>query len=222
MSTSALIVFARTLEPGTVKTRLGLKIGEDNATTLYEAFVLDALHSFQSLGVPIRLYLAGRSEYASSEWREQSAGVFEQSGEGLGMRMKLAFAESFAAGYENLVIVGTDFPTLPVAYLDEAFTHIDQRSPCVAIGPCQDGGYYALGLNQLYSSLFDSVSFGRSDVFSETVKRVSATSAELVILPEWYDVDNEVGLHDLISELAMIPDTAPRTRSVLRDMGMLS
>lgn len=221
MSRSALIVFARTPEPGRVKTRLGTTIGTLSATRLYEAFVADSLHSFETLKIPVRLYVTGSSDYFPQEWHLPSVDVFIQSGDGLGTRMQHAFAESFAAGYESLVIVGTDFPTLPVEFLDAAFTHVTQRPPCVAIGPCVDGGYYALGLNHLYPTLFDSISFGRSDVFSESVERVSRTTAELVILPEWYDVDDEEGLNNLISEVMIAPDSAPRTCDILRDLGML-
>ena len=38
----------------------------------------------------------------------------------------------------------SDSPTLPIAHLQQAVDHLDEAD--VVLGPCEDGGYYLIGL----------------------------------------------------------------------------
>ena len=144
----------------------------------------------------------------------ESVASFVQRGDGLGARMQRAFLETFAAGYERLVIVGTDHPTLPSAFVEEAFEAL--REPlAVSIGPSEDGGYYLLGMNEFYPQLFVGMRYSHADVFQETLARAERTSAALTVLPLWYDVDTPEALRRLRQDLEDPDVRAPHTRRVL-------
>ena len=213
-SDAALIVFARLPVPGAVKTRLQPVIGPEACARLYEAFLRDALDQYAALGPAVRLYLAPAPEPVPPGLVPDGADVFTQQGADLGARMLRAFVETFGAGYARAVVVGTDHPTLPDAFVEIAFEALDEPLS-VCIGPSDDGGYYLLGMNELYPQLFAGMTYSRPDVFDATVARAAQTSAGLTVLPPWYDVDTPADLRRLLADL---DETPPHTRRVLQEL----
>ncbi len=211
----ALIVFARIPRPGRVKTRLTTLLSAEEAATLYEAFLRDALDQYRALDADVRLYLSPPAAPLPDGLVPEGVTVRAQQGEGLGARMQQAFLDGFAAGYERLVIVGTDHPTLPTAYLEEAFRAL-ARPLSVCIGPSEDGGYYLLGMNDFYPQLFAGMTYSHDEVFAQTLARIQTTRAALTVLPAWYDVDTPADLARLVRELdAASDDGLPRVRRVV-------
>lgn len=215
----ALLVFAKLPQPGAVKTRLTAMLNEEEAARLYEAFLLDALDQYRTLDVAVRLYLAPEAEGAVPEaLHKGSDAVRWQQGDGLGARMQHAFLDGFAAGYERLVVVGTDHPTLPTAFFEAAFDALTEPLS-ISLGPSDDGGYYLLGLNDYFPSLFQGMTYSHADVFEQTLERATATGAGVTVLPTWYDVDTPDALRRLAHDLAEQPAGAERTREVVRRLG---
>lgn len=208
----ALIVFGKRPRPGHVKTRLVPDLTEEDAATLYEAFLEDALEQYASIDAELRLYLAGSEDAAGVE--DIHPNSFSQSGRGLGERMLGAFAETFHAGHDRALIIGTDHPTLPTAFIEKAFALLEvPRS--IVLGPADDGGYYLLGMNDLRPELFRGMSYSHDHVFDATLHRAAATGASVSILPLWYDVDTPADLRRLAADLARGSGGAPRTRRML-------
>ncbi len=197
---SALLVFAKSPEAGRVKTRLTPPLTPEEAAALADAFLLDALDAYVAPGafdeeVAVRLYLDG---HAGALDLPVGLSVHAQRGDGLGARMRRAFVETFAAGYERIAVVGTDHPTLPVPFVGLAFEALAEPLTAV-LGPSDDGGYYLLGLNELYPSLFD-MAYGHGGVFDETLRRASARARHVTVLPPWYDVDDAASLRRLVAD----------------------
>ena len=67
-----------------------------------------------------------------------------QRGTDLGARMKNAFTDCFSEGFKSVVLIGSDFPDLPLKIIEDAFAALDSSSDAV-IGPAADGGYYLIG-----------------------------------------------------------------------------
>ena len=217
MRQEALIVFAKAPVPGQVKTRLTSVLTEDEAARLYTAFLQDALDQYTALGADVRLYWSSPLDVVPDDFTQADVHAFVQQGKGLGARMQRAFLETFAAGYERVVIIGTDHPTLPSAFIEEAFRAL--REPLsVAIGPSEDGGYYLLGMNEFYPQLFAGMRYSHADVFRETLARARGTSAVLTMLPVWYDVDTPGALRRLRADLEDADVRAPHTRHVLGEI----
>ena len=215
----ALIVFAKPPVPGEVKTRLTELLSEEEAARLYEAFLLDALDLYRQLGVPVRLYLTSLDISLSLE--DGPVTLLRQEGEGLGDRMKYAFAETLGAGYDRAVIVGTDHPSLPLTFVEQAFRELGEK-PSICIGPSEDGGYYLLGMNAFYPSVFEDITYSRPDVFEVTLDKIRTTPAELTVLPEWYDVDTPAHLRRLVAELVEGEVPARRARRTHRILERLA
>jgi rSAM/selenodomain-associated transferase 1 len=221
---AALLVFAKVPAAGAVKTRLVPPLTAEEAAALYEAFLADALAGYaapDAFGEPVavRLYLAGEAP-APPGLVPPRVRVHRQRGDGLGARMQRAFAEAFVAGYGRVVVVGTDHPTLPRGCLAEAFGAL-HTPRTVALGPSDDGGYYALGLNDRAfgeAGLF-AMRYSHGAVFDETHRRARAAGARVVLLPPWYDVDDADGLRRLAAEVrrggAVPPKTAARLAALL-------
>ncbi len=216
MNTDALLVFAKVPVPGHVKTRLTALLSEEEAARLYAAFLQDALTQYQSLGVDVRLYLGPSSEKLDPALADLATSVHNQHGDGLGARMQHAFLESFMAGYERLVIIGTDHPTLPSVFITQAFDAlVDPLS--VSLGPSEDGGYYLLGMNDLFPELFRAMTYSHPDVFRQTLDRAMASQAGITVLPEWYDVDTPETLLRLVRDLEP-QGQARQTRDVVASL----
>jgi glycosyltransferase A (GT-A) superfamily protein (DUF2064 family) len=79
------------------------------------------------------------------------------------------FTDLLQAGYERVVIVGGDIPTLPLAHLEDAFALLADPQHDVVIGPSEDGGYYLLGARRLHPTLFANITWSTASVFAETL-----------------------------------------------------
>lgn len=215
----ALIVFAKVPEAGRVKTRLSPPLGPEAAAALYDAFLRDALDAYARLGAEpdgpaVRLYLGGRPEPA--DLVPDGVDVFDQRGRDLGERMLRAFVETFAAGHDRAVILGTDHPTLPLDLVRFSFEALEDPLTAV-LGPSDDGGYYLFGLNEVGADLFD-MGYSHDRVFADTLERVGEMDLTPVILPPHYDVDDEAGLRRLLEEWRAGADTGTRTAQMLQTL----
>jgi rSAM/selenodomain-associated transferase 1 len=208
----AIIVFAKTPRPGEVKTRLTPEISPSDAAELYAAFVIDSLEQYRQLGPDIRLYVPDPEGF--SDAIDTGLQPLRQRGAGLGPRMSNAFLETFAAGYGRVVIVGTDHPSLPVAFVEKSLDAL-QESGAGVIGPAEDGGYYLLGMSDFRGILFDGMAYSHRGVFEETLSRMVDCNLRVTVLPEWYDVDEIGDLVRLRDDLSGSASVAPRTRAVL-------
>ncbi len=218
MSRPALIVFAKVPQPGRVKTRLTPPLTPAEAAALYDAFLRDALDRYAGLGAApggpaVRLYLAGDG---GEDLARPGVSVHRQRGAGLGERMLRAFVETFAAGHDRAVVVGTDHPTLPLDFFGLAFDTLDDPLTAV-LGPSDDGGYYLLGLNDIVPDLFD-MAYSHPDVFQDTLDRAMEVDLTPVVLPAHYDVDDRASLARLVQEWRAGADPGPRTDRMLRTL----
>lgn len=211
-----LIVFAKAPEPGTVKTRLTGLLTEEEAAQLYEAFLRDSLAAYTTLAADVWLYLAPSSSAVPEGVVPDGVALKAQRGGDLGQRMLNAFVESFLAGYQRAVVIGTDHPTLPLAFVEQAFRELATPFTTV-LGPSDDGGYYLLGMNELYSQLFQGMAYSHAEVFADTLQRAQALPASVSILPSWYDVDTPDDLRRLADDLDADAEgaMARRTREVM-------
>jgi rSAM/selenodomain-associated transferase 1 len=196
-------MFAKFWQPGQVKTRLAAVTGNDAASAVYKAFIATLLARLES--VRSRRVLA----YWPPERRDDFAGLVDrrpwelhaQSEGDLGARMRFYFEQAFAAGAERAVLIGSDSPTLPREYVEQALELLEQYS--VVLGPSDDGGYYLLGLSEppKLPPIFDEMPWSTTGVWGATVARLKDAGVDFATLPEWYDVDDLDDLRRLSDEL---------------------
>ncbi len=203
---AALVIFAKAPIPGEVKTRLCPPLTPDEAATLHGSFVLDMLErttlATAKLQLPFHRYLAcaPSSELVFFKIMEERQGVrlLDQVGEDLGQRMHRTFVSLFANNYTQVILVGTDVPTLPLSVYQDALTLLAQSD--VVLGPALDGGYYLIGLKRPAEQLFTGVPWSTDQVLAVTQQHAKTLGLSISLTTPWRDVDTIADLHSLIAE----------------------
>ena len=104
----------------------------------------------------------------------------------------------FAKGYKQVIIVGTDVPTLPLSVYQEAFAMLGRSD--VVLGPALDGGYYLIGLKQPAEHLFTGVPWSTDQVLAVTQQQAKTLGLSVGLTTAWRDVDTIADLQSLITE----------------------
>jgi len=184
MPKNLLLVFTRNPELGKVKTRLAKTVGNATALKIY-IFLLERT---RDIAVKVA---ADKAVYYSVKIRENDiwdASIFQkhqQVGEDLGIRMLHAFKNGFKAGYEKVMIIGSDLYDLTAETIENAFIALKDNE--VVIGPAEDGGYYLLGMNSLEEKVFKNKNWGTETVRKNTLEELK--DKKVFLLGELNDVD---------------------------------
>ena len=194
----ALLVMAKRPFPGHTKTRLCPPLSFAEAAELYECFLRDVLDTVRT--VPgVTPFIAYAPIQAANYFR-QLAPDFEripQQGDTLGRRLDFVLRQARTMGFHQAAAINSDSPTLPAAYLSQAFAELDKPVVDVVLGPCEDGGYYLIGWKRPYPRLVLEVTMSTPHVLRDTLALAAAEKARAALLPPWYDVDDTVDLERL-------------------------
>lgn len=202
---------AKAPRPGEVKTRLAPALGAGPAAGLYRCFLLDAIEQVRALA-PASAVVA----YAPADGRgeiEQLAPGFTlvpQEGADLGARLANLFGYLLAKDHDAALVVGSDVPTLPAAFLKRALDLVAAPAVDVVLGPSEDGGYYLIGLRALRRDLFEGITWSTPGVLAATLARAEAAGLGTACLPPWLDVDTPEDLDRLKASLAETEGPEPR------------
>jgi rSAM/selenodomain-associated transferase 1 len=190
-----LIVFARKPVKGKVKSRLVKVIGCYRAMEVYRSLLISTLRELQTIrGVRKILMVANpldigwfRQQSFCSHWvvRSQTAG-------NLGRRMQQAFNYELRRS-ASVVLVGSDIAGIQATAVLQAFTLLEEGVGTV-IGPAIDGGYWLLGRSDRDADIFKGISWGSSQVFSETKSKLESAGSSYCEIQERRDIDNSSDL----------------------------
>lgn len=215
---NALLVVAKEPVPGRTKTRLSPPLTPHEATKLYEMFLLDTLEIMRQVKDVDRFiaYLPKESEGYFQKLAPDFK-LIPQLGASLGARLDNALSQCLDADYDHAVIMNSDSPTLPYEYVQQAFVELSTSD--AVLGPCDDGGYYLIGLNNPSPALLREVQMSTSKVARETLGLAEQEGLRMAQLPPWYDVDNGDTLKHLYSDLrSLSQDRAQHTRGFLDEL----
>lgn len=207
-------IFAKYWRPGSVKSRLAATIGEVAASEIYRAFLLclvERLNNVADRNVLAFTPHQCRDAFASlvgSGWS-----LMPQIDGDLGCRMQHYFAEAFAQGVERVVLIGSDSPTIPREYIQQAFELL--RSQSVVLGPTADGGYYLVGARESVPPIFNEVNWSSPKVWEQTLDHLESAGYSFEILPPWYDIDDDSDLRQLRDELNELVQDDPLWEELL-------
>lgn len=197
MSAKEILIFARTPEPGQVKTRLAADLGDDGALRTYLKLLVHTRESVARSGFPARVHLAGDIP-EHDLWEEAGFRRFPQADGDLGERMSAAFAQAFADGVRSVVIVGTDCPGLRAEHLHLAMNALETHE--AVVGPAEDGGYWLLGLSSPVRAIFENKAWSGEHVLRDTLADFKALGMSVVRLETLRDVDTVADLDALAEE----------------------
>ena len=114
MTKELIIVFVKNIKLGKVKTRLAKTIGNQGAFEVYSELVKITEQATENVLADKRIYFS--DVIVNSKWKHHSKAV--QKGSDLGERMKNAFIDGFKAGYNRIVLIGSDLPDIKSEHLE--------------------------------------------------------------------------------------------------------
>lgn len=188
----ALITFVKAPVPGTVKTRLQADIGAEKTVKIYKSFVTALTFQCANIrGVDKFLGCAPSDDHpflrkiAATNTME----TFNQKGNTLGERIFNAFRYCAEKGYSEIVLIGSDSPSMPVDLIKKAFAGL--RTNDFVFGPCFDQGLYLIGVSgSSINRLSRIIQLDTGKDVSMILKKLGQTNIKFTMLPFWYDVDN--------------------------------
>jgi len=200
MDDRCLLFFIKNPEKGNVKTRLASAMGDEKAVKFYKRFLLEMLSTLNR--GTFLFYLCFYPEHSLKDlkrWLGDHYLYTPQYGENLGEKMKNGFVEAFAMSFKRVVLIGSDIPDLPLEFIEEAFTSLNEKD--AVIGPSIDGGYYLIGFSDKSFSpqVFEGVPWGQETVFKKTMKLLEREGKTVHTLQPLRDIDTIKDLQNYTS-----------------------
>lgn len=188
---NCLIVFVRYPKANQVKTRLIPALGAERAAFLYQQMAEHTLAQVRKLNVleplSVQIWFTGGSIAQMKTWLGDDLDYQTQPEGDLGDRLSQAFQTAFNQGHQLVVAIGTDCPSLSASILDQGFRTLKHHR--LILGPATDGGYYLIGMQQLYPEVFNGISWGTFEVLNQTVNIAEELGLEIAYLPTLTDID---------------------------------
>ncbi|MBC3757122.1 TIGR04282 family arsenosugar biosynthesis glycosyltransferase [Hyunsoonleella sp. SJ7] len=190
MTKGLVIVFVKNIKLGTVKTRLAKTIGNQGAFEVYKELVDITEKATSEVEADKRIYFS--DAILDTKW--VGFEKFVQQGEDLGTRMKNAFGQGFADGYERIVLIGSDLPDINASHIYNGLKALEHSE--TVFGPAIDGGYYLIGLSKIHDCVFENKPWSQSILLQETLSELKSKNITFSILETLNDIDT---FEDLIA-----------------------
>ena len=188
-SKNLLLIFTRNPELGKAKTRLAKTVGDETALEIYK-FLLERTRDISSkVNADKAVYYSVKIR-ENDIWNPNIYQKYQQFGDDLGIRMLNAFKNGFEAGYEKVMIIGSDLYDLSEKNIEKAFVALDTND--VVIGPAEDGGYYLLGMNSLQENVFKNKEWGTASVRKDTLTNLTDKKVKLLEFKNDIDVYEDI------------------------------
>lgn len=190
-----VIVFAKAPVQGRVKTRLASQVGEAAATRIYRrmaerlwamlltAKTQDGFHLGLAFDPP-------ESALAMRAWLPRADAYLPQAAGNLGDRIAAGCGHALDSGAEAVTVVGSDCPGLSFGHVVQGFDACRSRS--FALGPADDGGFYALTLTPQALPLLPrlpALPWSSPLTAASLLEEASRLGLEGVLLPPLRDLD---------------------------------
>jgi hypothetical protein len=208
---------------GEVKTRLIGALSAAEAAELYTNFLRDTFVLMEAIRDEretlhlVLCYTPEGAEEAFENIEREGSLMLVQRGNSLGERLINCFTDLFDLGFDSVVVVGGDTPTLPEEILDEALECLVDEND-VVLGPAEDDGYYLIGMRRLHAKIFEGIPWSTGGVLTATRMRAEEAGLNLILLPAWYDIDTPEELERLKRELIEDESAAGFTRRFLKEL----
>jgi len=199
-----IVIMAKAPIPGQVKTRMTPWLDPMVVSSLYHNFLLDKIEQVKNIDA--QAFIAYTPETGLAFFRSIIPPGFDlinQVGAGLGERLVNISKNLFGQDFEKVLILDSDSPNLPVEYIQKGLEQLDKND--VVLGPCEDGGYYLIGLRECQPLLFKDIPWSTSRVTEFTVKKAQSRGLSVFLLEKWYDVDTINDLLHLKRDLDSYP-----------------
>jgi hypothetical protein len=214
-----LALYARVPRAGAVKTRLIPLLTAAGALDLHRAFILDSLvllRSARAAGArPVVAFSEAWEPDPGDPIAAAIAGMMRlpQVGGDLGVRLEATLAALAAGPADRVVVIGSDSPDLPAAFVSRAFAALERDA--LAIGPAPDGGFHLIGSRSPIPGLLAEVAWGTERALHDVRSAAARRGIPTAILEPWPDVDRPDDLRALAARLAREPGAAPASAALI-------
>jgi uncharacterized protein len=194
MSKDLLIILTRNPEFGKGKSRLAKTIGKENALIIFKELIKYTVSITKELGCDKWVFYSdylGDNEYFEDKFYTKQL----QEGNDLGDRMRNAFVQATDAGYEKILLIGSDCYQLTQSELEKGFKILNSND--FVFGPATDGGYYLIGTRTTFTKVFDNKTWSTATVLYEAIRDVEGADLTFGELATLSDVDYEEDLGEL-------------------------
>ena len=199
--------------PGRVKTRLAYAVGESGAARLASAMLVDVWSAVKN--TPELLGVLAAAEPGPFPLDVPSDRLWLQPPGPLGFRIETILQRGLSSAPVALAI-GADSPLVSSTQLTEALRCIEDAD--AVLGPCEDGGFYLLGVRDCPTGLLDNIDWSCADTCTETEKRLRSQGMRIRLVSASFDVDRVEDLQRLHRALQALPEVvAPQTREWFRE-----
>jgi len=222
----ALAVMTKAPRAGHVKTRLVPPLTADEAAELNKCFLRDTAGRISSAtknkeAGGIAVYTPIGAESAYDDILPGDFSLLPQREGDFGERLWFAAQDLFRCGFDSVCLIDSDSPTVPAENFSKAIELLKPKGDRILLGPCDDGGYYLIGLKKPHRALFEQIDWSTKRVFDQTLHRAREINLEVQLLPTGYDIDDAAGLRRLRDELlveTISTNIAPHTREFLANI----
>jgi rSAM/selenodomain-associated transferase 1 len=186
-----LVVVAKAPVPGEVKTRLTPPFTPQEAVALYQCFLQDRLAEISTLqGIDLAVaFTPGHARKAFERLTGNGFKLFTQKGADLGQRLNHIFIDKLGSDYDAVSIIDSDTPDLPGEIVEQSFQILLSDEADTVFGPCDDGGYYLVGMCRPHPELFEDIPWSTPAVLNITLERTRKLGIKTKLLPGWNDLD---------------------------------
>ena len=192
---NGLAFFCRAPIQGKCKTRLISTLGESGALSAHVELTRDALTRLRGF-TGLKMLWCSQDHDLARDWAEEFGFAYAvQQGADIGQRMAHALQVMLTGRCSRVCLVGSDCPPIDAAYVYEGFDLMQNHD--LVFGPAEDGGYGLVGMqvqeasraNYPRAELFEDISWGTSQVMTQSHARANKLGLSVGLLAEIWDVD---------------------------------
>jgi hypothetical protein len=194
LTTTRIVIFAKSPVAGFAKTRLIPALGAETAARLARRMLMHTVQEAIAAGVgPVELCVTPHPSDPAWQgvpplegicWTGQAVGD-------LGVRMADAARRASVVG-EQVLLIGTDCPQLDAVHLRRAADLL--RDSDAVVYPTFDGGYVLLGLRRYDPRPFEQIPWSTAEVADQTIERVRELGWSLTVGGLLHDIDEPADL----------------------------
>lgn len=214
-SSVAIAVVAKAPVAGQVKTRMQPTLSAHQAADLATATLIDVTAAATTAdagdcGRDVWWSYAGNVAVIE-RLRPPGVRLLAQVGNGLGARLAHAHQTLHERGYDRVVLVGADCPTVDADALRCAVRALDRHD--VVIGLADDGGYTLLGTSTVAPTIFSEVPMSTAHTAASTVAEARRLGLDVAVTTTRPDLDTVDDLR--AAQRGGWLDHAPRTAAAV-------
>lgn len=197
MEKTALFLFVKNPAFKAVKPALALSIGEENALKIYFSLLDITAQLIKSL--PCKHFVFYEGEIIEEDfWSELAQKHLAIEGT-WNERTKAAFKALFKEGFEKVIYIDSDVPTLTHEILLQSIAALDEND--IVMGPSLTGGHYLLGMKQVQDEIFEGDLLENETPFAHSFEALKKIHQKIFLLDATFNVND---LQDLQKYLSFI------------------